>query len=150
MRREKIQRMDQKAMKKRHDETVESFARRVEDLGIEGLSSGTLLHEPIKFPELETKGRETIDLILIWIPSPKEWEILLFEEKVGPRRIKYGSTELRFAFDAIKRRHWRQWLRSIDLKLPKDCALWVRLVLGYGGPPLLEPFFKEEVRIKIW
>jgi len=138
-------------MEKLHDEAVEKIAEEPEVLRIEGLNSKTLVYRPIKFPELKKKGKETGDLILIWLSAPQEWEIVVLEVTVGIRQhFRRYFPRLEMSFKYFKS-HWREWLKSIGLDLPKNHSLWVRtVVVGYGGKCLWEEPFKSERRIKIF
>lgn len=136
-----------KTMKKDHNEVVNKIADQPEISGIEGLSSKTLLHQPIKFPTLKKKGQETGDLIFIWSSAPKKWVISVIEVRVGTRGpLGKQTSKLEMTFKYL-RTHWREWFKSLGLDLPKGYVLWIRtVVLSYGGKPLWEQPFKAEIR----
>ncbi|MDP2864553.1 MAG: hypothetical protein Q8N73_02795 [bacterium] len=135
---------------KEHDQAVNKIAENPKILGIDGLSSERLLHEPFIFPELKKKGQETGDLIFLWSPHLGEWEIFVIEVQIGPRRPAGDAFfKLKLTFNYLKN-HWREWFESIELDLPKDYTLWVETAfVSYAGKFLWEQPFVEVRRTQI-
>jgi len=143
-------RKHQNAIREYHDQAVKKIAEKPEILGIDGLSSETLLYKPFKFPELRKKGQETGDLILLYSPHPGEWVILVIEVQVATFRSGGNAIfKLNLTFNYLKS-HWREWFRNIGLELPKNYTFWIETVfVSYAGKAMWEqPWVERRRRIK--
>lgn len=140
-----------KLLKKHHDEAVKRIAERPESSGIKGLTLEKLLHKPIEFPELKRKRQETGDLLFIWSPFPKEWEISVVEVTTSLHRPwRRDRIKLEGTFRYLKN-HWGEWFKSLGLNLPEGYTLWIRTIsVSYAGRALWEQPYKEEIRRKIF
>lgn len=117
-----------------HNEAVAKIAENPEILMIKGLSLETLLHSPLKFPELKKPGKETGDLIFIYSSSEGIWTILVIELQVGDFRSgRDAIIKLKWSRNYFEK-HWREFLRRIDLKLPPNCILLLKTCfVSYAG-----------------
>jgi len=147
-----VQRRFHKNIQREHNEAVAKIAEKPAILEIEGLCSEKLVFPAIFFPRLKSSGKETGDLILIWSPTEKEWEILVLEILVGAhcylgkyyRRLSWSAQHLR--------RIWRNWFEKLGIELPAGYALWLRTaVVSWAGKcPWEKPFVFEKERRELW
>ena len=138
----------QNAMKEYHNQAVKKIVEKPEILGIDGLSSETLLCKAFEFPELIKKGQETGDLILLYSPHLGKWVILVIEVQVGSFRSGgYAIFKLRKTRDYLMS-HWREWFRSVELDFPKDYTLWIETdFVSYAGKAIWEqPWVKRRTK----
>ena len=143
-----VQRRFNEFIQKEHDEAVEKISQTVGILGIEGLIPEKLVFQPIKFPHLKNNGKETGDLILIWSPTEKEWEILVLEVLVGAHRY-LGKYYRRLSWSAQHlRRIWRNWFEKLGIELPAGYTLWLRtaVVSWAGKAPWDKPYVFQKIR----
>lgn len=146
-----IQRRYYKHIHKEHDEAVEKIVQTPEILGVEGLSPEKIIYGPIKFPHLKDNGKETGDLILVWLSAEKEYEILVLEILVGAHRYLGKYFRRLFLSDRHLRRIWRVWFKKIGLELPAGYTLWLRTaVVSWAGKCSWERPFVFQKRRELW
>lgn len=131
---------------KYHNEAVDRIAEHPEILDIKGLNSETLLHTPLKFPELKKPGQETGDLIFVFSPSKGTWVILVIELQVGDFRSGEDAVIKLEMSRSYFKKHWREFFRNIELKLPPNCILLLKtFFVSYTGKFLWdEPYVEKK------
>lgn len=138
----------QNFMKEYHDEAVKKIAEKPEILGIEGLSSETLIIKPLEFPELKKRGQETGDLIFLYSPHAGERVISVIEVQVATFRSGGDAISKLKMTRGYLMSHWREWFRNIGLELPRTYSLWIETIfVSYAGKTIYEsPWVERETK----